>query len=272
VEAITERGVEPVYNIEVEGDHCYRVGEQGVLAHNQSTTAATPCECTASALYSAPTSSNELHLGDFKTIKCEPKSQIIYVLFDGSFDQNLTLKIGTTTIENLTSGKDTRWKDYGPAVKYLSGRRQVKFHYVCFKCPGTAESYEQQIRDTQLATYLMPWDNEKQRLGRVGEGTPGKQSSRWKREGYKWWPDEKPSNILSEYASVSIKGESYRQVTFAELSDLLTKNTLAVVAKMFSLESKPGIVRDWLTNGILKSNSTPPKSSWDGWAELGGEG
>jgi hypothetical protein len=27
---------EPVYNIEVEGDHCYRVGEQGLLVHNQS--------------------------------------------------------------------------------------------------------------------------------------------------------------------------------------------------------------------------------------------
>ena len=28
--------VEPVYNIEVERDHCYRVGEQGVLVHNDS--------------------------------------------------------------------------------------------------------------------------------------------------------------------------------------------------------------------------------------------
>jgi hypothetical protein len=27
---------EPVYNVEVEGDHCYRVGEQGLLVHNVS--------------------------------------------------------------------------------------------------------------------------------------------------------------------------------------------------------------------------------------------
>lgn len=27
---------EPVYNIQVEGDHCYRVGEQGLLVHNAS--------------------------------------------------------------------------------------------------------------------------------------------------------------------------------------------------------------------------------------------
>jgi hypothetical protein len=27
---------EPVYNLEVEGEHCYRVGEQGVLVHNSS--------------------------------------------------------------------------------------------------------------------------------------------------------------------------------------------------------------------------------------------
>jgi hypothetical protein len=29
-------GPEPVYNIEVEGDHCYRVGQQGLLVHNLS--------------------------------------------------------------------------------------------------------------------------------------------------------------------------------------------------------------------------------------------
>ncbi len=32
---------EPVYNIEVEGDHCYRVGEQGILVHNASAPADT---------------------------------------------------------------------------------------------------------------------------------------------------------------------------------------------------------------------------------------
>ncbi len=31
-----ERGEEPVFNLEVDADHCYRVGEQGVLVHNQS--------------------------------------------------------------------------------------------------------------------------------------------------------------------------------------------------------------------------------------------
>src|SRR5262249_27260157 len=41
-------GPEPVYNIEVEGDHCYRVGEQGLLVHNQSAvwTGPTNKECT----------------------------------------------------------------------------------------------------------------------------------------------------------------------------------------------------------------------------------
>ncbi len=36
VEKVERRGEEVVYNIEVEGDHCYRVGEQGVLVHNMS--------------------------------------------------------------------------------------------------------------------------------------------------------------------------------------------------------------------------------------------
>ena len=33
---------EPVYNIEVEGDHVYRVGEQGLLVHNASAPVPTP--------------------------------------------------------------------------------------------------------------------------------------------------------------------------------------------------------------------------------------
>jgi hypothetical protein len=37
VESLALRpGHEPVYNIEVEGDHCYRVGRQGLLVHNAS--------------------------------------------------------------------------------------------------------------------------------------------------------------------------------------------------------------------------------------------
>jgi hypothetical protein len=37
VQGVTLRpGTEPVYNIEVEGDHCYRVGQQGLLVHNAS--------------------------------------------------------------------------------------------------------------------------------------------------------------------------------------------------------------------------------------------
>jgi hypothetical protein len=39
--ARTLRGrMEPVYNIEVDGDHCYRVGRRGLLVHNAST----PCD------------------------------------------------------------------------------------------------------------------------------------------------------------------------------------------------------------------------------------
>jgi hypothetical protein len=39
-------GTEPVYNIEVECDHVYRVGEQGILAHNTSAKApVTEADC-----------------------------------------------------------------------------------------------------------------------------------------------------------------------------------------------------------------------------------
>jgi hypothetical protein len=43
VSGLTKRpGIETVYNIEVEGNHCYRVGEQGLLVHNVS---AFDCGC-----------------------------------------------------------------------------------------------------------------------------------------------------------------------------------------------------------------------------------
>ena len=38
-------GDEPVYNIEVDADHCYRVGEQGILVHNNSVNTEAACEC-----------------------------------------------------------------------------------------------------------------------------------------------------------------------------------------------------------------------------------
>nr|WP_162660493.1 polymorphic toxin-type HINT domain-containing protein [Tuwongella immobilis] len=46
VASLLQRGQEPVYNIEVDGDHCYRVGEQGLLVHNASAPA--PCTFRAS--------------------------------------------------------------------------------------------------------------------------------------------------------------------------------------------------------------------------------
>jgi hypothetical protein len=45
VERITKRPQpEPVYNIEVEGDHVYRVGESGVLVHNASAPCGGGCD------------------------------------------------------------------------------------------------------------------------------------------------------------------------------------------------------------------------------------
>jgi hypothetical protein len=49
--------LEPVYNIEVEGDHCYRVGQQGLLVHNTSA----PCD-PCQAMWGVPTSGGAHYL------------------------------------------------------------------------------------------------------------------------------------------------------------------------------------------------------------------
>ena len=52
VQKVAPRGEEVVYNIEVEGDHCYRVGEQGVLVHNASfAKPKDPCACSSTVFY-----------------------------------------------------------------------------------------------------------------------------------------------------------------------------------------------------------------------------
>jgi hypothetical protein len=50
---LEERGDAPVFTLEVDGDHCYRVGEQGVLVHNAScgTTGAASFKSTQSKHY-----------------------------------------------------------------------------------------------------------------------------------------------------------------------------------------------------------------------------
>ena len=45
---LEERGDEPVYTLEVDGDHCYRVGEQGILVHNASAVGPVPITLNAS--------------------------------------------------------------------------------------------------------------------------------------------------------------------------------------------------------------------------------
>jgi len=48
VMSVEESGEEPVCNIEVDGDHCYRVGATGVLVHNLSD----PCDCLPTVKFS----------------------------------------------------------------------------------------------------------------------------------------------------------------------------------------------------------------------------
>lgn len=62
--------VEPVYNIEVEGDHCYRVGELGVLVHNVSAEC-DYCEKEKYQYQSLPPSGNSWT--DFAVKKCNGK-------------------------------------------------------------------------------------------------------------------------------------------------------------------------------------------------------
>ncbi|MBI3407993.1 MAG: hypothetical protein HY040_06510 [Planctomycetes bacterium] len=57
-------GLEPVYNIEVEGDHCYRIGEQGILVHNASWYQETIDQASPGLPYAQYAWSNRRRLGN----------------------------------------------------------------------------------------------------------------------------------------------------------------------------------------------------------------
>lgn len=57
VEKVEYSGEEPVYNLEVDADHCYRVGEQGILVHNQSEQQLSCASCDEAAQQGLPSCS-----------------------------------------------------------------------------------------------------------------------------------------------------------------------------------------------------------------------
>jgi hypothetical protein len=93
---------EPVYNIEVEGDHCYRVGQQGLLVHNMSQSVNPPNE-SSQAKEPCPESRADRFRRIFKKINNPPS--IPFSAVEGKSWQEIIALLPTFgEIDNKTWG------------------------------------------------------------------------------------------------------------------------------------------------------------------------
>jgi len=103
---VVEAGDEPVYNLEVDADHCYCVGQQGILVHNASASQdAATGEAALKAISCCPT---ETLVGVSRStlFKSPAGLGVVYILRRSS--DLVVLKTGNT----VTGSEPGRWGKY----------------------------------------------------------------------------------------------------------------------------------------------------------------
>ncbi len=173
-----------MYNIEVEGDHCYRVGQQGLLVHNASG----PDQATQTAIGDSMTKFGcclattggpnpktiNLATSGWDTTALNANG-IVYTVRDK--DTGLLLKIGETEGPSLR-----RFEDYVRAMRQCKKQKVYgdivvdMFMFDRAVCnntkPSTIEADARKTVCPDGSPTLCPWDNSNDRLGRPGPGTP----------------------------------------------------------------------------------------------------
>jgi hypothetical protein len=117
--------VEPVYNIEVEGHHCYRVGQQGLLVHNNSVDE--PCaSCDPATVLEQVTAATAHNIADSKSApNCGSGTDyMIYLIQDGERStKTKVLKVGETTPSTWAG----RFRPYRVGAPWMGAKRDVKY-------------------------------------------------------------------------------------------------------------------------------------------------
>jgi hypothetical protein len=176
----------PVYNLEVDADHCYRAGEQEILVHNASALAGNVQSGVSSVLTDlgccAETKLVDLSQGWRSTSFASKDLAIIYLLRDGSSNQ--IMKAGKTTAGTFIG----RWDDYEKAARLSSRKLVLDIWVFSASCVSTIEEAEKKVRSwLERQSEALPWDNTDMRLKRRGPGTPGAPiPSRWRNLGDHW--------------------------------------------------------------------------------------
>jgi hypothetical protein len=163
---------EPVYNLEVEGDHCYRVGQQGLLVHNASEITGSPDpECNPDCDFDLPLFPTPMMVGEVRPLpgrnpnglrveKVRHRTSRLGVYLNIHVQKG-KIKIGSTG--NFAS----RYPDTAPAgnTKYQGGCR-IRYEIVITtvtayaqpepNCPKTWSARRQRQHDEEYVQRLVP--------------------------------------------------------------------------------------------------------------------
>jgi len=184
---------EPVYNIEVEGDHCYLVGQQGLLVHNTSAPAVgVPALDRVVAEVVEGVLQENGCCATYQAIPLKGKwsatklpsghNAIVYIVRD--VKNNVILKPGETI--DLAG----RFDVYERAGKILSREIVVDIWSYEVSCsPNKKPSgIETLVRNRLIEKgYKLPWENSGRRLGHRGPGIPGERiPPEYESEGDRW--------------------------------------------------------------------------------------
>jgi hypothetical protein len=173
---LTDR-VEPVYNIEVEHSHCYRVGESGVLVHNMSGPAdpqATPSqdpECNPDCDFDLPFFSTPMMVGEVRLLPGKNPNglrveKVKHRTSRGGVYLKIHVRKGKIKIGSA-SNFATRYTDTAPVgnTKYQGGCR-IRYEIVITtstpyaepgpNCPKTWSARRQRQYDEEYVQRLVP--------------------------------------------------------------------------------------------------------------------
>ncbi|QDT78565.1 hypothetical protein Mal35_20140 [Gimesia maris] len=190
-------GPEPVYNLEIAGEHVYSVTDSGLLVHNT-----TPCQKIVSkgpvggpaVLQASKMEALRLSASNWrKTTQFADGDNLVYIL--GDADTGDYLKVGKTSSELNKVGNAPvfhgRFSPYAKAGRRTNRNLELDIWSFGKSDQFTAELIESQIRTTLINQgHALPWDNAiingVKRLGRDGPGVPDASIPKVLRDEFKW--------------------------------------------------------------------------------------
>jgi hypothetical protein len=159
--------LEPVCNIEVEGDHCYRVGQQALLVHNAS--AGDPKVVQVESAHPGIKVDLPATVGNtFRAVDCaRPQDFFINADLVGG-----VLTFNVVTVKTLTDQSAIHAKDFFAAAMDWFGAGSVREIHLRWVEVGAIPGVPGLVLDTNFQEFLKNYDSTKDNREDASRATP----------------------------------------------------------------------------------------------------